>query len=45
MVIRSRAEAWLNGDEEIYYFDNGSGKTESVPLRINICPEERMIYE
>ena len=34
---------WLNGDEEIYYFDNGSGKTESVPLRINICPEERMM--
>ena len=34
LVIRSRAEAWLNGDEEIYYFDNGSGKTESVPLRL-----------
>ena len=34
---------WLNGDEEIYYFDNGSGNTDSVPLRINICPEERMM--
>ena len=34
---------WLNSDEEIYYFDNGSGNTDSVPLRINICPEERMM--
>ena len=34
---------WLNGDEEIYYYDNGSGNTESVALRINICPEERMM--
>lgn len=34
---------WLNGDEEVYYFDNGSGNTVSVPLRINICPEERMM--
>lgn len=34
---------WLNGDEEIYYFDNGSGNTNCVDLRINICPEERMM--
>ena len=34
---------WLNGDEEVYYFDNGSGNTDSVPLLINVCPEERMI--
>ena len=34
---------WLNGDEEVYYFDNGSGNTEPVTLRINICPEERMM--
>lgn len=34
---------WLNGDEEIFYFDNGSGCTESVELRINVCPEERMM--
>lgn len=34
---------WLNGDEEICYFDNGSGNNDSVALRINICPEERMM--
>ena len=32
--------------EEVYYFDNGSGNMESVPLLINFCPEERMMcYE
>ena len=34
---------WLNGDEEIYYYDNGSGSTDPVALKINICPEERMM--
>ena len=34
---------WLNGDEEVYYFNNGSGNTDSVELLINICPEERMM--
>lgn len=34
---------WLNGDEELYYFDNGSGNTEPVALCINFCPEERMM--
>ena len=35
---------WVNSyDDEIYYFDNGSGNTESVDLMINVCPEERMM--
>ena len=34
---------WLNGDDEIYYYDNGSGNTDSVALLINVCPEERMM--
>ena len=34
---------WLNGDEEVCYFDNGSGQTDSVELLINICPEARMM--
>ena len=34
---------WLNGDEEVYYYDNGSGRTDSVDLLINVCPEARMM--
>lgn len=34
---------WLNGEEEIFYYDNGSGNTDSVDLLINVCPEERMM--
>lgn len=34
---------WVNGDEEIFYFDNGSGNDEPVDLLINVCPEERMM--
>lgn len=34
---------WLNGDEEVYYFDNGSGHKKPVDLLINVCPEERMM--
>ena len=34
---------WLNSDEEVYYFDNGSGNDEPVDLLINVCPEERMM--
>ena len=34
---------WGNPDEEIFYFDNGSGNTDSVDLIINVCPEERMM--
>ena len=29
--------------EEVYYFDNGSGNVNSVELLINACPEERMM--
>ena len=35
---------WINSyDEENYYFDNGSGNTEMVELKVNVCPEERMM--
>ena len=35
---------WIdNYNEEYYYFDNGSGNTESVDLLVNVCPEERMM--
>ena len=35
---------WIdNYNEEFFYFDNGSGNTESVDLIINVCPEERMM--
>jgi hypothetical protein len=30
-------------NDENYYFDNGSGNTESVDLIVNVCPEERMM--
>jgi len=30
-------------NDENYYFDNGSGNTESVDLKVNVCPEERMM--
>ncbi|MBP5529452.1 MAG: hypothetical protein J6X80_05315 [Lachnospiraceae bacterium] len=35
---------WINTyNEENYYFDNGSGNTEMVELKVNCCPEERMM--
>ena len=35
---------WINSyDDENYYFDNGSGNTEMVELKVNVCPEERMM--
>ncbi|MDD6656249.1 MAG: hypothetical protein PUE95_02930 [Lachnospiraceae bacterium] len=34
---------WLNCEEEIFYYDNGSGNKDSVNLLINVCPEERMM--
>lgn len=34
---------WIGGDEEVWYFDNGSGRTDSVDLLINVCPEARMM--
>lgn len=40
---RAAFVGWLNGDEEIFYFDNGSGKNNPVDLIINVCPEERMM--
>lgn len=42
---KSRAAfiGWISGDEEVFYYDNGSGNEEPVDLIINVCPEERMI--
>lgn len=34
---------WLNGDEEVFYYNNGSGNDKPVDLIINVCPEERMM--
>lgn len=34
---------WINGDEEVFYFDNGGGNDEPVEQLINFCPEERMM--
>ena len=34
---------WIGNEEEVYYFDNGSGNVEPVDLVINVCPEERMM--
>ena len=35
---------WIDTcNEENYYFDNGSGNTEMVELKINACPQERMM--
>ncbi|MBR3058268.1 MAG: SMI1/KNR4 family protein [Clostridiales bacterium] len=35
---------WIDTyNDEFYYFDNGSGNTESVELIVNVCPQERMM--
>ena len=35
---------WIDTyNDENYYFDNGSGNTESVDLIVNVCPQERMM--
>lgn len=34
---------WLNLDEEIFYYNNGSENHAPVNLCINVCPEERMM--
>ncbi|MCI8650634.1 MAG: hypothetical protein HFG20_11030 [Anaerotruncus sp.] len=34
---------WFHWDEEIYYFDNGSGNRKVVDLLINCCPQERLM--
>ena len=30
-------------NDEVSYYDNGSGSSENVDLIINVCPEERMM--
>lgn len=40
---RSAFIGWLSGEEDIFYYDNGSGDKEPAELLINVCPEGRMM--
>ena len=40
---RSAFIGWLSGEEDIFYYDNGSGDKEPAELLINVCPERRMM--
>ena len=40
---RSAFIGWLSGEEDIFYYDNGSGDKEPAELLINVCPKRRMM--